>query len=461
MANEQLKRLFRRAPEINEADLELLQSRVQARLRASSERASADEDEGGDLGGSVATAVADDESTGSEAPGRPEAEASIDAPRSRARYLAIRATTYELPDDAVGVMADAKGSIWGTSDARSDAALTGDPSPMVVPADTTPAKAEPLKPPRPARTPRSKADRAKAPSTKTTRSKAPSTTVTGSKAADPSAAAIGIPRAKAPATGPAARKPRRAARPSAVRSVGLPYCPYCATLLDPAPLADRRCPRCREQIIVKRADGRAVYLTEASLAIFEAERRRLMHAGRWDRERRRWLAAAATADASADRIDRLAAAPISEAVVAASRALYVTAVERAFRIARRERRWEDASRTMRDHALVLFRIAGSPVPPPEEILKPHREGAAAALRGLGGMVREAELLGGKCCDACRADDGRTFPITAELRTPRLPHPGCPKGLCRCDWYLAVRDESLVRRHLRRRKRADTGQPQGA
>jgi hypothetical protein len=107
---------------------------------------------------------------------------------------------------------------------------------------------------------------------------------------------------------------------------------------------------------------------------------------------------------------------------------------------------------MREHARVLFRLAGSPIPPPEEILRPHREAAAAALRGIGGMAREAELLSGRCCDTCQADDGHTFQIAAELRTPRLPHPGCPKGLCRCEWYLAVRDESLVRRHFRRRAR---------
>jgi hypothetical protein len=281
----------------------------------------------------------------------------------------------------------------------------------------------------------------------------------------PEATHVPAARAEGKATSTAARpapaKRRQAPQPSAVRTIGLPYCPYCATLLDPAPQADRRCPRCRERIIVKRVDGRAVYLTEASVAVFEAERLRLTHAGRWNRERQRWLAAAGTVGASADRIKRLEAASITEAVVEASRALYATTVERGFRLAQRERRWEDASRTMRDHAVVLFRIAGSPVPPPEEVLRPHRDGAAAALRGLGGMAREAELLGAKCCDACRADDGRTFPIAAELRTSRLPHAGCPKGLCKCDWYLAVRDESLVRRHLRRRKRVDGGQPPGA
>jgi hypothetical protein len=111
---------------------------------------------------------------------------------------------------------------------------------------------------------------------------------------------------------------------------------------------------------------------------------------------------------------------------------------------------------MRDHAMVLFRAAGSPVPPPEEIVRPHREGAAAALRGLAEMARVAELVSATCCERCKVDDGQTFKISQELRVARLPHTGCPKGLCRCDWYLAVRDQTKVRRHLRRRPVMEPG-----
>ena len=56
---------------------------------------------------------------------------------------------------------------------------------------------------------------------------------------------------------------------------------------------------------------------------------------------------------------------------------------------------------------------------------------------------------------CDADDGQVFTIASELRTPRLPHAGCPRGLCRCDWFLASGDQAEVRRHLRRRARTTT------
>ena len=210
--------------------------------------------------------------------------------------------------------------------------------------------------------------------------------------------------------------------------------------------------------MVKRVEGRVIYLTEASVAVFEAERRRMTNAGRWTRERDRWLKVAATVGAPSQRITRLAAAPISAEVVASAEALYTTTVEHAFRAARRDRRWEDASRIRRDHAQVLFRFAGSPIPPPEAIVKLHREGATAQLRGIEEMTRQAELVSAGCCDVCKADGGQTFKISLELRTPRLPHEGCSKGLCRCDWYLPVRDHTMVRRQLRRRARVDQVAP---
>ncbi len=180
----------------------------------------------------------------------------------------------------------------------------------------------------------------------------------------------------------------------------------------------------------------------------------MANAGRWSRERARWLKVAIAVDAPPERVAKLAGAPLSEQVVAASRTLYMTTVDRSFRTAKRERRWVDASRIKREQALVLSRMAGSPIPPPEDAVLAHREAAAASLHGVAEMSREAELVSRRCCDVCDADDGQAFRIASELRTPRLPHAGCPRGLCRCDWFLAVRDQSMVRRNLRRRARAE-------
>ncbi|MGH2511146.1 MAG: hypothetical protein ACRDGQ_00520, partial [Candidatus Limnocylindrales bacterium] len=247
---------------------------------------------------------------------------------------------------------------------------------------------------------------------------------------------------------PAARRPRPtvARRPAAL----VAHCPYCALILEPAPAASCRCERCRQRIVVKRVDGNLVYLTEAAVAVFDAERRRLASAARLIRERTRWLAAATTVGAPAERIDRLADARLTEDSVGAARTLYVRAADRAFRAARRDRDWDRAARLRRDQALILYRAAGKRTLPAAEIVTLFREGVAAELRGIAEISRDAELVAASCCDTCRADDRLIVRISTELRRPRLPHAGCPRGLCRCHWDLAARDRSTMRRYLRRR-----------
>ena len=249
-------------------------------------------------------------------------------------------------------------------------------------------------------------------------------------------------RARSGSATPRARQARKATAPVVT-------CPYCALLLLPPPTASRRCPRCRQRIVVKRAEGRTVYLAEAVLPIFEAEQQRLAAVARWSHQRGRWLELAALAGARADHTSRLEGAPLTDTAVAAARKLYMTTLAREVKAARHDRRWGDASTIRLQQARVLFRLAGSPVPPPHEIVALHREGASLALRDISELARDAELVGSNCCAACRADDGRIFRISRELRTPRLPHADCPKGLCRCQWSLAGRDRTILRRHRRR------------
>jgi hypothetical protein len=256
------------------------------------------------------------------------------------------------------------------------------------------------------------------------------------------------PATRSRATRTTGTKARSAPAPAAV-------CPYCALLLQPPPASSRRCTRCRKRIVMKRIEGRAVYLTEAAVLVFDAERRRVATAQRLGRERERWLRLAAAAGAPAQRLARLAAAPASEETVGAARTLFMSTVDRAFRAAKLARDWEAASRIRREQAMALYRIAGSPLPPPADVVNVFREGVAAELRGVAEISREAELVSASCCDICLADDRRIFRITSELRLPRLPHEGCPRGLCRCGWDLAARDRTTMRRYLRRRPRVES------
>jgi hypothetical protein len=199
---------------------------------------------------------------------------------------------------------------------------------------------------------------------------------------------------------------------------------------------------------VRHSDGRAIYLTEAAVEIFERERQLEIEREAWTRERRRWLHLARLAGAPAELRRSIAVAPLSIAAVESSRALYIDTAERAVRAARRDKRWEEVARVRLRQAVALFEDAGGSLPPSEEILALHREGVAATLRALATVSREAELVGASCCRACRTDNGRIFRIADELRTARLPHAGCPRGLCACDWWPAIRDPATKKRRRR-------------
>ncbi len=248
--------------------------------------------------------------------------------------------------------------------------------------------------------------------------------------------------------------PPEAQQPAPVAAAA---CPNCGAILDPPPTSSRLCPRCRRRIVVRHADGRAIYLTEAAVEVFESERQREIDEQTWERERRRWLQLANLVAVPAERRQRLAAAPLSAAAVQAARSLYLTAAERGVREARQEKRWEDLARIRGRQAAALFDESGHRPPVPDEILELYREGITATLRGLALHAREVELVGASCCPACRADNERIFKVADELRTPRLPHPGCPRGLCACDWWPTVRQ--APKKGQRRRHKAASGQPQ--
>ncbi len=434
-------RLLRRGPHVDEAEIEAARSHSLARLSEIVDHAP-----------TTAPDVASAEDAATPVPAAPaESLASVDdvsaEMTARAEAPAVPAEAFTVPA-ATGIAADAEpdvqrvdhgpgGAATATAMAvtidldDADGANGGgaariDPgTPIALPVTSIPVMAEP-----------------------------------GSLSADADDWDLPVPD-----VGEAASRPRPAAprRPVATPSTAVPVgviasCPYCALLLEPPPEADRRCARCRQRIIVRHVQGRAVYLTEAAVEVFEAERRRIANTGRWTRDRERWLKLAVSVGAPAGRIARLERAVLSDAVLADAHALFETTVERQVRAAKRDHRWDDAARLRRDQALALYRMAGSPVPPLEELVTLHRDGASAALHGLDEIAKEAELIGADCCDACRADDRRRFRISRELREPRLPHAGCPKGLCRCRWELTARDRNLIGGYLRRHARPDRAAP---
>jgi hypothetical protein len=261
---------------------------------------------------------------------------------------------------------------------------------------------------------------------------------------EPGAAPVAGHPAPAADSGP----PTSAAHPTPAKAVRRPAaaaCPYCAVLLDPPPERGRLCPRCRRPIVVRRVDGRRVLLTRDAVEVFTEERSRQVHEHELISARRHWLALAAGVSAPEKRVARLESSLPSSAVVVSSRELYLRSAEQAVRAAKREKRWREVARVRHEQAAVLYREAGTPKPPPDDILALHRAWSDAALRALVGFGPMAELVSSGCCRICNKDDERQFRIAAELKEQRLPHAGCPKGLCGCDWAPLPRHAARSRR----------------
>jgi hypothetical protein len=157
-------------------------------------------------------------------------------------------------------------------------------------------------------------------------------------------------------------EPPSAAAPAVASAAAHAYCPYCATTLEPPPTSDRRCTECKQLIVVRQVEGRTVWLMEAALPVFEAERRRIADEERWTTQRAYWLDLALAAGAAKARVAKAAEEAPTEARVGAARGLYLSSVDRAFDGAAKDEQWAVAARIRFDEALVLFDFAGAPIP---------------------------------------------------------------------------------------------------
>ena len=231
-------------------------------------------------------------------------------------------------------------------------------------------------------------------------------------------------------------------------------CPYCAQLLVPAPTTHKRCPRCRQRVMVRRVDDRVAFLTEAvgrGLRGGAAARRR---EPALDRAPQPWIRLAEAADAPAGQGregQRELATPESR-------------LRRAIRVLRRRRPRREGRRAPSTTGR-LPSASGAPRRSPcskaGRLADPAagRRGRAAPGRGgdraardpgarQGGRARRRAVL-----PAVRRRPGHIYRINAELHEARLPHADCPSGLCACRWRLSDRDRANLERLLRGGARA--------
>ena len=136
MANQQIKRLFRRRPEIEEAEFELLQSRVLARLTGANEDID-EPTEGSDAGDGSDAVAAEEGAVDGHATAGPDEPAQADG-----HLVPGRVTTYEPPAVVAGATAEPGDP---PRDGASDAIAADDiPATASDIESTAPTDAEPV-----------------------------------------------------------------------------------------------------------------------------------------------------------------------------------------------------------------------------------------------------------------------------------------------------------------------------
>lgn len=204
-------------------------------------------------------------------------------------------------------------------------------------------------------------------------------------------------------------------------------CPYCGTVIDPAPARSRKCPACRESIVVRtrRSDGAKLLLTEAEGKQFD--RQRELDAARNDGIRR-----SQNIGASINDFERTEKELTEKWGFAPPRDVFWALGGKAALAAMNKRAWHELSRIYWGQARLLYEEGKSHI-------QLAREASKASLQSYaeGGFVRNVQVMAG-CCQLCNRDEGRKFAIAEALEKLPIPHEACEnEGWCTCTWSAAI------------------------
>lgn len=207
----------------------------------------------------------------------------------------------------------------------------------------------------------------------------------------------------------------------------LAACPSCGTILETPPKRSRKCPACKERIVVRtrRSDRIKLFLTEAQGKQFDEQRER--EAARNDAIRRSESVGATAEDFNStekELTEKWGFAPPRDVFWAVAGKAAIHAMEK--------RDWHQLSMVYFTQALLL-----------NEEGKPHlqlaREASKASLQRYAedGYTRSVQVMAG-CCQRCDRDEGRQFTTAEALEKLPIPHEGCENdGWCRCMWNAAI------------------------
>lgn len=204
-------------------------------------------------------------------------------------------------------------------------------------------------------------------------------------------------------------------------------CPYCGVVIDPPPARSRKCPDCRERIVVRtrRSDGAKVLLTEADAADFDEQRK--AEAARNDAIRKSSNIGATPEDFA--NAERTVAQKFGTALP--RDVFWQLANEFAVR-AMKSNDWHALSMVYWQQARLLY-----------EEGKPHldlaREASKASLQRYAhdGFVKQVEILC-NCCELCERDAGRKMSVQDAMEQLPIPHEeSANDGWCICLWVPVV------------------------
>ncbi len=205
-------------------------------------------------------------------------------------------------------------------------------------------------------------------------------------------------------------------------------CPHCGTVLDTPPKSSRKCPACRDKIVVRtrRSDGAKLYLTENDAKVYDGERKA-------DAFRNKALRAAANIGMDEKAFERK-----EKELLARSSGWSPGDV---FWALAGEKAKEQAlagdlhglSMTYFHQALWLYDEGR-----PYARLKVESEKARAQSYANGGC-QELQVSGGAGCDNCKPFDGRVYPVEEAVKEWPVPSEECTNGWCLCMWNPVVRD----------------------
>jgi len=216
-------------------------------------------------------------------------------------------------------------------------------------------------------------------------------------------------------------------------------CPHCGVVFDPPPKASRRCPECREKLVIRTDPITRVKLVLSPDGAEDFDRQKEASA-----TKRRIMKRISSLRLSGEDYEA-AAADLREQFNVAEPLpgdVFWRLASNLHMVQERSGEWSDAARTFSEMAKYLRDEGRDPTICLEQkfinVLRDHAEATAPGSASI--AIPFVDIAAHSGCEVCGADDGRRLSIADAQEQMPLPHDNCPEGYCGCV-YWTVRPSS--------------------